>query len=563
MKPRHCLFLLLAALTVARLVLAASYELSSDEAYYYLWSQHPDLSYFSKGPGVAFAIRASTALFGPTEFGVRFLSPLLALGTSLIVFHFARRLYNERVAIWTVLLLNALPIFNVGAIVMTIDPLSIFLWAASVYTFWLALEKSPAFSWWWPLTGLLIGLGFLAKYTNAMELLSILLLLAFTRRYRRDLLGPGFWSMLVIALACTIPVIVWNSQHAWITLVHLSARGGLNTGFAIRPRAFLQFLGKQCGVYSPLVFIGLIWSLWWAGQRAGTQFKPRFLGAFAVPLLVMYASLAIKSPGEPNWTAPAFVTLGILGVALWLEKIAERPILGRLAIAALLLALAMTTVALDTDILRVVGIPFPYAYDTSGQFHGWQTSADAVQQFRHEFEQEAGHPVFLIANKYQTASSLAFYMTDHRVEGPGHPPVYLPESQDIESEFSFWPRYDEFVTPPPGAAPADAYYTEEQGVNLFQGRDALFITDESRTGAERPPSPIQRGFDRVELVRLFRIERRGLPLRDLRIFACYNYRPLSVDVDPIRRPSLSLSHLNLHLNLNFSAPPAPSLKRPE
>jgi len=526
MKPRHWLFLLLAALTVARLVLAASYELSSDEAYYYLWSQHPALSYFSKGPGVAFAIRASTAIFGPTEFGVRFFSPLLALGTSLIVFFFARRIYSERVGIWTVLLLNAIPIFNVGAVVMTIDPLSIFLWAASVYTLWLALEKSPAFSWWWPLTGLLIGLGFLAKYTNAMELLSILLLLGFTRRYRRELLGLGFWSMLVIALLCTIPVFVWNSQHAWITLVHLRARGGLNTGFAIRPRAFLQFLGGHCLVYSPVVFIGLIWSLWWAGQRARTQFKPRFLGAFAVPLLVMYAALAIKSPGEPNWTAPAFVTLGILGVSLWLERIAERPILGRVAIGGLLLALVMTAVTLNPDLLRICGIPLSYDADPGGRLHGWQTGAGAVQQFRHEFEQEDGHPVFLIANKYQMASSLAFYMTDHRVEGPGHPPVYLPESQDIESEFSFWPRYDEFVTPPTGSAPADAYYTEEQGVNLFAGRDALFITDEARTGSERPPSAILRGFERVEMVRLFRIERRGMPLRDLRVFACYNYRTL-------------------------------------
>jgi hypothetical protein len=538
MKPRHWLFLLLAALTGVRWLLAASCELSSDECYYYLWSQHPALSYFSKGPGVAVAIRASTALFGPTEFGVRFFSPLLALGTSLIVFFFARRVYNECVAIWTVLLLNAIPIFNVGAVIMTIDPLSLFFWAASVYTFWLALEKSPAFSWWWPFTGLLIGLGFLAKYTNAMELLSILILLGSTRRYRRDLLGPGFWSMLGIALLCTIPVIVWNQQHAWITLVHLSDRGGLNTRFGVHLRAFMQFLGGHCLVYSPLVFIGLIWSLWWAWQRARTQFKPRFLAAFAVPLLLMYALLALKTPGEPNWTAPAFITLGILGVALWLEHIEQSPLLRRFAVAALLLALAMTTVTLNTDIVRAAGIPLPYtgvvrafgvsfpASDPGNRLRGWRTAAAAVQQFRHEFEQQTGQPVFLIGNKYQTAASLSFYMTDPRVFGPGHPPVYIPESQNLENEFSFWPRYDEFVTPPPGAVRPDSYYTEEQGINPFEGYNALFITDESRTGSERPPSAIERGFARVELVRLFRIERRGEPLRDLRVFACYNYRTL-------------------------------------
>ena len=530
MKPRHWLFLFLAALTGFRLLLAAGYELSSDECYYYLWSQHPALSYFSKGPGVAVAIGASTALFGPTEFGVRFFSPLLALGTSLIVFFFSRRVYNERVALWTVLLLNAIPIFNVGAVVMTIDPLSIFFWAASVYTFWLALENSPAFSWWWPFTGLLIGLGFLAKYTNAMELVSILILLGSTRRYRRELLGAGFWSMLVIALLCTIPVIVWNQQHAWITLEHLSARGGLNTGFALHPGAFLQFLGGHCLVYSPLVFIGLLWSLWWAWERGRLQLKPRFLGAFAAPLLVMYAVLALKTPGEPNWTAPAFISLGILGTALWLERIEHNVLLRRFAAGALVLALAMTTVALNTDLLRVLRVSLSYESDPGSRLRGWQTGAAAIQQFRREFEQQAGKPVFLIGNKYQTASSLAFYMTDHRVEGPGHPQVYIPESQNIENQFSFWPRYDEFDAPAPGSAPQpqDAYYTEEQGVNLFEGRSALYVTDESKTGAERPPSTIERGFERVELIRLFRIERRGEPLRDLRVFACYNYHTLSL-----------------------------------
>jgi hypothetical protein len=528
MKPRHWLFLVLAVLTGIRFLLAAGYELSSDECYYYQWAQHPALSYFSKGPGVAMAIRASTALFGPTEFGVRFFSPLLALGTSLIVFFFARRVYNERVAIWTVLLLNTIPIFNVGAIVMTIDPLSIFFWALSVYTFWLALERSPNFCWWWPFTGLLIGLGFLAKYTNAIELLSIIIILGSTRRYQRDLLGAGFWSMLVIALLCTTPVILWNRDHAWITLVHLSARGGLNSGFALHPTAFLQFLGGHCVVYSPLVFIGLLWSLRWAAEKGRMQFKPRFLGAFAVPLLVMYAALALKSPGEPNWTAPAFITLGILGTSLWLDRAAEDVRLRRFAIAGLALALAMTTITLNTDIIRAFHIPFSYDADPSNRLRGWQTSAAMIQQFRQEFEKETGKPVFLIGNKYQTAASLAFYMTDPRVEGPGHPPVYIPESQNIENEFSFWPRYDEFDTPPSGEVREDTYYTEEQGVNLFEGRNALYITDDSKKGSERPPSAIERGFERVELIRLFRIERRGQPLRDLRVFACYNYHTLSL-----------------------------------
>src|SRR5438067_5502165 len=257
MKPRHWLFVFLGLLTLVRFALAVSYELSPDEAYYYLWSQHPALSYYSKGPGVAMTILASTSLFGANEFGVRFFSPLLALGTSLVTFFFARKLYGETIAIWAVLLLNCIPIFNVGAVVMTIDPLSIFFWAAAIWTFWLALEKSPKFSFWWPLTGLLIGLGFLSKYTNAMQLLSIVLLLAMTRKYRAEFARPGFYSLLAVFALSLIPVILWNNQHDWITMSHLRSRGGLDSRFALHPSELLEFLGAHFGVYSPLIFIGL------------------------------------------------------------------------------------------------------------------------------------------------------------------------------------------------------------------------------------------------------------------------------------------------------------------
>jgi 4-amino-4-deoxy-L-arabinose transferase-like glycosyltransferase len=181
------LFLGLVILTCVRLFIIGSIELSPDESYYLLWSEHPDVCYYSKGPGVAAAIWISTHLFGVSEFGVRFFSPLLSLGTSLLLFSFARRLYSESIAIWTVVLMNFLPIFQVGSVLMTIDPLSIFFWTAAMYAFWMALEHTTArdepdglgsgWSFWWPVTGALIGLGFLCKWTNAIQLVSILALL--------------------------------------------------------------------------------------------------------------------------------------------------------------------------------------------------------------------------------------------------------------------------------------------------------------------------------------------------------------------------------------------------
>ena len=525
MKPRYWLFAFLAVLTLLRLVTISQLELIPDESYYYLWSQHPDLSYYSKGPGVAMAIRASTDLFGPTEFGVRFFSPLLSLGTSLLLFFLARRLYGEAIALWTALAINVIPIFQAGGLLMTIDPLSIFFWAAALFSCWLALEGSPRFSLYWPLTGLLIGAGFLCKYTNAMQVLSIFLLLLATPRYRRELARPGFYVLLVLFAACTVPVFLWNSRHAWITLLHLRARGNLDSRFSVHIGEPVLFLAEHAGVYSPLIFIGMLVAFWHAVTRSTLRFKNRYLLFFSVPLLLLYAVLSLKKAGEPNWTAPAFLSLGILTVAFWYEKARTTPWAARFAVAALATGIVMSLVVINPDVLRKAGIPLPYKWDPSSRARGWATMADAVDAARHQFEKSTGRPVFLIGNKYQTAASLSFYLPDKRVEGPGHPPVYIPESQDFENQFSFWPRYDEFVALPAGYKPADQYYTEEQGINPFIGRDALYISDQE---GDKVDSAIRSGFEQVEMIALYQIRRRNLPLRTIGVFACHRYRGLSL-----------------------------------
>ena len=93
-----------------------------------------------------------TSIFGSTEFGVRFLSPLLGFCTSIIVYLLGRKLSREKVAFWSVVVLNLLPLFNVESVLLTFNSLSMFFWAAALYTFWLAIERSPRFSIFWPVT---------------------------------------------------------------------------------------------------------------------------------------------------------------------------------------------------------------------------------------------------------------------------------------------------------------------------------------------------------------------------------------------------------------------------
>src|SRR5438445_10670249 len=234
MSTTRAVWLFIIALTAMRLSMLTTSDLEFDEAHYWMWSERLAPAYFSKGPGIAFVMRASTAIFGANEFGVRFFSPVIAGATSLLLCYFARRLFSANAGLWTVLAVNTTPIFNIGAFLMTIDALSIFFWLASMFTFWLALEKSPRFSWHWLITGLLIGLGFLCKYTNALELISVMLVLALAPRLRQQFARPGLYLLLGVFAFCTVPPIVWNAQHAWIALTDLRSRGRLERGLRFR-----------------------------------------------------------------------------------------------------------------------------------------------------------------------------------------------------------------------------------------------------------------------------------------------------------------------------------------
>src|SRR5207249_4760147 len=185
--------------------------------------------------------------------------------------------------LWAVIALNVTPIFNIGAFLMTIDALSVFFWLAAMFTFWLALEKSPHFSWHWPLTGLLIGFGFLSKYTNAFELVSILAVLALAPRLRREFARPGLYFLLGMFALCTVPPITWNAHHAWITLTHLRSRGGIEQGFGFHPFEVLSFVGAHFLAYSPFLFLALAWGVIGSWRRVNQQFKVLFLMWFGLP----------------------------------------------------------------------------------------------------------------------------------------------------------------------------------------------------------------------------------------------------------------------------------------
>jgi hypothetical protein len=522
-KIERAVWLFVLTITGLRLAFLATTDLQFDEAHYWMWSERLAPAYFSKGPGVAFAIRASTMIFGSNEFGVRFFSPLLGAGTSLLLFYLGRRMFNASAALGAVIGLNATPIFNLGAFLMTIDPLSLFFWVAAMFSFWCVVEKSPKFSWHWILTGVLIGLGFLCKYTNIFELLSIILILLLIPKLRVEFRRPGLYLMLLIFAAFCVPPVRWNQERAWATVAHLKSRGGVNQGVGFHPLEFLSFIGEHFLVYSPLLFLGLaiaVIALW---RRSQQQPRRLFLMWFGLPVLAFYALLSLNKAAAPNWDALAFPSLALLAVAFWQPHLQAKLVSRFLAGCALGLGLIMSMLALDSDLLRSVGIEIKRR-DPSDGMRCWKSATLALENFRIQFERETQEKFFLIADERDRASEIAFYLHDKRSEGPGHPPCYIVESQDVVNQFSFWPRYDEFVERSPGMPnPEEQTYSEEGGVNLFVGRSALYIQN---AGRKRVPHNLQAGFSWVDRVARIEVRRFGRVVRAWDVYLCLRYRTL-------------------------------------
>src|SRR5262245_694392 len=124
------LILVAAGLHVAYLAWDCPLDLAPDEAHYWDWSRNLDWSYYSKGPLVAYLIRAGCLIAGPLS--QRLLSndmlavrlPAVACGALLLTSLYVLTVQvtgRERLALGVVAAALTLPAVAVGSSLMTID----------------------------------------------------------------------------------------------------------------------------------------------------------------------------------------------------------------------------------------------------------------------------------------------------------------------------------------------------------------------------------------------------------------------------------------------------------
>lgn len=470
---RIAIFLLL-IVTCFRFWYSTRVGLVADEAYYWLWAKHPALSYRDKGPAVAWLIWLGTKMFGDTVFGVRFFAVVLSSATGWIIFALARRLYDDRTALWCLLMALVIPEMAVGSILMTIDTPSVFFWALAVYLFWDALHNDKISTWFW--LGLAIGAGFLAKFTNGVQLICVGFLLLWVREYRRLLFSPKIFVMGAAFLLASLPILIWNAQTGWVHVMALHARSGVTNTFHIRFDQFFKFIGLQFGVVSPLFMIGIVVAAVGLLLKQREDLRVRFLLSQYLPIYALFSFFALNNAGQPNWTVPALVTGIIFTVVFWRELAISKPVYRWAVNIAFALTLIGTAVLHDMEILHL-----PQRMDLFGRAEGWPDFAAHIQKAR-----TANDANLLLGADYQAASLMSFYL-------PDQPTTYLPPAPYGASQFTLWPGYK--VTP---------------------DTRALFIAwDEGK-----PPQSLRQQFPKIEKLDDFMTQYHGRSVKHVRIYLC-------------------------------------------
>jgi 4-amino-4-deoxy-L-arabinose transferase-like glycosyltransferase len=396
---RNWMLAAVAVLTAARLLwlAAGTAGLYPDEAQYWFWAQHPAWGYYSKPPLVAWLIALTTWACGDSEFAIRLSAPLLHAAAALFVYLLGARLYDRRVGFWAALAYLTLPGVSLSAMLISTDAVLLPCWAAALYAFVRARE--PGGGRWWLAVGIAAGLGLLAKYAMAYWLLSALgfvVLLRDERRHLRPLLGAA-----AIAIVIYLPNLWWNWSHGFVSYLHLRDNAELSRHL-LHPLAFLEFFVSQAGVIGPLTFAALIAVV--LRPRFFAEPRARLLAAFALPTLAMMLALSLLSRAQPNWAAPAYVTVVVLLAAWALARGWRRWIAVSVAFNLAAATLAFGT----TDALAAIGVQVPAKYDPLHRLRGWRGLGHQVSALL------AAHPgLTLLADDRELLAALVYYVRPH------------------------------------------------------------------------------------------------------------------------------------------------------
>ena len=465
-------YILLAAVLMWRLCFAfiSPLDLSPDESYYWDWSRHPEMGYYSKPPMIAWINLFSTGFFGSITGVVRL--PSVFFGTLSLFFIFAltRRMFDEKTAFFAAALSMASPGNVALSYIMTIDAPLVFFWSLSLYLFYMAVEKNKPSLW----IGLGVASGFGVLSKQMMLVFSVIMIIyLFLDKNKKPLLKNA-WPYLSIVLSASFlaPVLYWNMKTDWITLKHTAhhfeshGQGGF---YFLKTMG--DFLGTQLGIITPVTWFLLavltVISVWHFRKLNG---RCRYLYLFGSFSLFFFMAMSIRQRINANWPA-VFYIAGIIFLSAWHSGYIDfMPRLRKWVKPGLIVGAVLTVLTYALVFAFDVFIPLSPKLDPTFRLKGWHEMGEAISGI---MENEAAS-TFLIASNRENVSAMAFYVK-------GNPRVYK------------WTNATHFI---------DSQYDLWKGPHDRIGDNAILVQDKN----EKPHPELVAAFKKMTFVKTIRVK---------------------------------------------------------
>ncbi len=495
--------------TFARIWFLGSGQLNlvQDEAQYWDWTRNMQLTYYSKGPLIAWIISTWTSIFGNTEFGVRFGAIVGSALTQILLYWGMSKLWDRRsAAVWTLVIYNSMPVFLALGILMTTDSPFILCWTGALFALYSStiphlpgLERDSNESRTTPfvLVAVFLAIGILAKYTMlGFTGLAVIFGLVLMRKER---LPRRFWKKLFLALSSGvfvgfIPTLIWNFQNDFVGYKHvlyLIGASGDSASQLIRLDRVLPYLGEQVGMATPWWLMFMLLGGFGAAAVALKKKSANKLGlnnkqaallsVFFLPVWFFFLAWSLHTKVHGNWAVISYVS-GVMLAGLAFDKFWSRR--GSFRSVWLFLGIVIFGALHFQNLL-----PLPDNLNPTHRLKGWtDLGKQVVELEKTQFKDSS--KVFIMSEEYDMTAALAFYV-------PGQPRTYCAWIDRRMNQYDLWP------------GPQDKL-----------GWDSIYIIKKFK---EKPDDELLKMFKRVSAPIHLQTTFRGKPARKFTIYLCYDY----------------------------------------
>lgn len=193
---------------IFKLILAVILPLSADEAYYWVWSQNLQLSYFDHPGAIAWLLRLGQIF----DFQSSARWPIVVIGhlTILVWYFILKDRMDQRRLLWLLSLFLFSPLVGFGSLIATPDVPVMLFWSLAVFFFMQALYHGKNIHY--ILLGACLGLGFCSKYHIVLIVPVFIIYLSLHKKWK-TINGLSFVYMMMAGFVCSLPVLIWNYNN--------------------------------------------------------------------------------------------------------------------------------------------------------------------------------------------------------------------------------------------------------------------------------------------------------------------------------------------------------------